>query len=132
MATTTLPGQFNSARHEPFEPLVFRAMDLDEAMTLGYWRTESIYVHDMRVANGAAASAAAACEAVTALQADLQQPNAKAHISQRLLMWPDGREGAPHCVGGGWSVNRCTFYIVQCDRTKLKYLCVKVYGTKTA
>jgi hypothetical protein len=91
-----------------------------------------MYVHDMRVANGTVPQGygnayEVARDAVTALRADLQQPNARAHFSQRLLMWPDGRDGAPHCVGGGWSVNRCTFYIVRCDRTTFKYLCVKVY-----
>ena len=71
------------------------------------------YVHDMRVANGTVPQGygnayEVARDAVTALRAqlhDLQQPGSRANISQRLIMWPDGRDGATSRSRAGESID---------------------------
>jgi hypothetical protein len=132
-------GYYDTAHHEPTKLMVFHAMDLssmmlfrDEAWSANSkWRPQSVYVHDTRAANGTVPQGPN--NAFEIVRAALPALYASGAASGRMLMWPDGRPGAPHVVGGGWSVtsgrNNVAFYIARCwsDGCPCKFLCANVY-----
>lgn len=101
-------------------------MDLAEPVALGAWETRSVYLTDMRRPNGTPPLTAAFDRVRSAIQRLSAHAGVAAHT---LIMWPDGRDGAPHCVGGGWAAESTTFYVArgQYNGRWCKFLCANVY-----
>ncbi len=129
MASVTMAGYSDSARHEPHELTRFFGMDLQEPLRLHGWTTRSVYITDMRLQNGTPPTTGYRIveQAIPLLRLQARQ------AADLLLMEPDGLEGRPHAVGGGWSPmgSGVTFYIARNDTTDgswrmRKFLCANV------
>ena len=130
-ASVTMAGYFDSARHEPRTETRYFGMDLLAPlnMRLNGWETRSVYVNDLRVQNGCPPTTGYRIveQALPVLRLNAQQAAAV------LLMEPDGMDGRPHAVGGGWSPagSGVTFYVARNDTTDpsgrmCKFLCADV------
>jgi hypothetical protein len=144
MAFVTLDGYFDHARHEPLALTRYFGMDLDRPLVIGAWQTRSVYVNDLRVQNGRPPTTGYSIveRAIPGLRLALHAPDGgltsapdggRNSASALLLMEPEGLEGRPHAVGGGWTPqgSGVMFYIARNNTTDgtgrwCKYLCADV------
>jgi hypothetical protein len=127
-----LDDEFDTFRHRPADPLVWWPMACD--VVLGSWEVSIVWVHDMRLANGAAVDAAPgrAPTALAIVQAALPVLRARAAEAAGAMLHPNrvaALPDKPRQLGGVWSVGKAVFYG---RRTRLQgrmctCLCVKVY-----
>jgi hypothetical protein len=126
-AMHTIDGHFDTLRHNPAELLRFRAMDTDP-IDFKVWKTQSIYVHDTRVANGTPPQGAN--NAFDRVSRALPELILRAReIAPNLIEYPEGRDGVEHSAGGGWSFQNITFYVARglYQGRWCKFLCANVY-----
>ena len=120
----TMAGYFDSARHEPHAETRYFGMELEQPLRLRGWATQSVYINDLRLENGRPPTTGYRIveRALPHLREQAQQ------AAEVLLVEPDGMEGRPHAVGGGWSPagSGVTFYIARNDTTDGKFLCADV------
>ncbi len=107
----TMAGYFDSARHEPRAETRYFGMDLQQSLPLHGWETRSVYINDLRIQNGRPPTTGYRIveQAILLLRLQAQQ------AAEVLLMEPDGLNGRPHAVGGGWSPagSGVTFYVAR-------------------
>lgn len=129
MASVTMAGYFDSARHEPHAETRYFGMDLQQPLCLRGWTTLSVYINDLRIQNGRPPTTGYRIveQALPHLRQHAQ------HAADVLLVEPNGMEGRPHSVGGGWSPagSGVTFYIARNNTTDgtgrmCKFLCADV------
>lgn len=130
MACVTMDGYFDSARHEPRVLTRYSGMDLAESVRLHGWVTWSVYINDLRLQNGRPPLAEAYEVVEHATRLLRQNAQQAAHL---LLIEPEGLDGRPHAVGGGWSPagSGVTFYIARNNTTDgtgrmCKFLCADI------
>ena len=146
-AFVTMDGYFDHARHEPLALTRYFRMDLDLPLVIGIcgWQTRSVYVNDLRVQNGrppttgyrvverAIPGLRSALQMQMQIQMQMQPDGGRNSAAALLLMEPEGLEGRPHTVGGGWTPqgSGVMFYIARNNTTDgtgrwCKYLCADV------
>jgi len=126
MTPVTMKGYYDSARHEPNTETLYFGMKLQQTVRLHEWETTFVYINDLRLQNGC--SPTMGYQIVEqALPLLHQQAQLAADV---ILMDPDGMDGRPHVVGGGWSPygSGVTFYIARNDSSGVmcKFLCADV------
>ncbi len=132
MATTIMDGQYDTMRHNPSDPLKYHAMDMSEPIRFYDWACGSVYIHDMRFANGHVPQGPNnVFDAVSAALPELLRKSDE--VTARILMWPTGRDGTPHVFGGAFLIGRCAFFVGRRPRNAAgqhvshKFLCAHVY-----
>jgi hypothetical protein len=128
-ASWSIDGLFDTARHNPDHLMIFWSMEIEPApLRLGDWSTTSVYVNDMRTANGTAPQGPN--NAFDRVRGTMHQLAIDAtEAANRMLIWPDGRLGTPHVVGGAWIINKVSFYIGRGEYQGrwCRFLCANVY-----
>ena len=113
-----IPGYYDTLHHEPIDLIIFHELDLPNVIES--WKT--IYVHDTRLKNGELLSNEVKIRIMNAMSVFQENIN---YILKQLMIWPDGRPELPHCVGGGYVLNKITFYIAR--NMQENYLCANIY-----
>jgi hypothetical protein len=123
MDTLEVDGYTDTLGHNPTDRIIFFGMHVEDTMDIEGWQCNSVYVHDTRHANGSAPDFHRVRAALPSLRDKMKD------AAPQLMIWPDGREGARHVVGGGWITGKVTFYIARgLVRGKWgKVLCANVY-----
>jgi hypothetical protein len=129
MATLQIDGYYDTLRHNNADKIIFFGMDIDNTLYIEGWPCNSVYVHDTRYVNGTIPQGTAENAFIRVRNA---LPSLRHHMetaAPQLMMWPDGRAGALHVVGGGWITGKVTFYIARgfVLGKWSKFLCANVY-----